>query len=499
MTVVTCGVHCKSAIYRPQRAKQAESEARGRVQEVEGEVQQATARAEGAEQKAQQAEWRARESVDDARRAYQRAQQAASDTQRARGRAEQAEQRAIRAEQGIQQATERAQQAASETQQARGRAEQAEQRAIRAEQGIQQATERAQQAASETQQARGRAEQAEQRAIRAEQGIQQATERAQQAASETQQARGRAEQAEQRAIRAEHSIQQATERAQQAEQRAQEAVRSQLAQVRVAEGGRKPEDDRLFWVVLPNEVQLSDRKLGHGGWGEVMIGRFRGTEIAVKYMFEVIINPHNHDLFVREMNMASRVRHPNLVQFIGATMEGHPMILLELMPTSLRKVLEDAAEIDLRIPDKQLVAIAVDVAKALNYLHLTTPHPILHRDISSANVLMEPVSAGWKAKVSDYGLANFAHKLKTRAPGSPAYAAPESLNPRKQSPKMDVFSFGVLLIEMFTHKFPDPDHRDEMIHNVKHGQVVRMIESCLKDEPAHRPTMSTILQQLTSF
>ena len=436
MTVVTCGVHCKSAIYRPQRAKQAESEARGRVQEVEGAVQEATARAEGAERRAQQAEWQARESGENARLAYQRAQQAASETQQVRGRAEQAEQRAIRAEQGIQQATERAQQAEW---------------------------------------------------------------RAQQAASETQRTRQIAEQAEQRAIHAEHGIQQATERAQRAERRAHEAVRSQLAQVRVDEGGRKPEDDRLFWVVSPNEVQLSDRKLGHGGWGEVMIGMFRGTKVAVKYMFEVIINPHNRDLFVREMNMASRVRHPNLVQFIGATMEGHPMILLELMPTSLRKVLEDAAEIDLRIPDKQLVAIAVDVAKALNYLHLTTPHPILHRDISSANVLMEPVSAGWKAKVSDYGSANFAHQLKTRAPGSPAYAAPESLNPRKQSPKMDVFSFGVLLIEMFTHKFPDPDHRDEMIHNVKHGRIVRMIESCLKDEPAHRPTMSTILRQLTSF
>ena len=106
-------------------------------------------------------------------------------------------------------------------------------------------------------------------------------------------------------------------------------------------------------------------------------GCFRGTELAVKYLHTVIINRHNRDLFVREMNMASRVRHPNLVQFIGATMEGHPMILMELMPTSLRKVLEDAAEIDLRIPDKQLVAIAVGRCEGseLPPPHHASPHP----------------------------------------------------------------------------------------------------------------------------
>ena len=360
-------------------------------------------------------------------------------------------------------------------------------------------------------------EQAETRAQRAEKEVlgmqikaELAAKRLQESEQEIRQAYDRALKAEQRVVEltesselAHRSLVEMTEKYEQGKEGLVELTRRcEQAEQRAAVAeitSKKSEEEKSFWVLSENEVELSDRELGRGGWAEVRTGMFRGTELAVKHLHTVIINRHNRDLFVREMNMASRVRHPNLVQFIGATMEGHPMILMELMPTSLRKVLEDAAEIDLRIPDKQLVAIAVDVAKALNYLHLTTPHPILHRDISSANVLMEPVPAGWKAKVSDYGSANFAHQLKTRAPGSPAYAAPESLNPRKQSPKMDVFSFGVLLIEMFTHKFPDPDHRDEMIRNVRHGRVVRMIESCLKDEPAHRPTMSTILQQLTSF
>ena len=120
------------------------------------------------------------------------------------------------------------------------------------------------------------------------------------------------------------------------------------------------------------------------------------------------------------MTIAARVRHPNLVQFIGATTEGHPMILMELMPTSLRGVLESHERVG-RLSDQQIISIATDVARALNYMHLLKPYPIIHRDISSANVLMEEnkAAAGWKAKLSDYGSANFVHQLKTHAPGSP--------------------------------------------------------------------------------
>ena len=82
------------------------------------------------------------------------------------------------------------------------------------------------------------------------------------------------------------------------------------------------------------------------------------------------------------------------------------MILTELMPISLRKELEKSP-----MTRPQIITVAKDVARALNYLHLWKPHPILHRDVSSANVLLEPSgSSRWKGKLSDYGSANILHQ-----------------------------------------------------------------------------------------
>ena len=92
---------------------------------------------------------------------------------------------------------------------------------------------------------------------------------------------------------------------------------------------------------------------------------------------------------------SAHTRHPNLLQFIGATMDDEPIILTELLPTSLRRLMESTT-----LSRQQIRSIGCDVARAVNYLHLTTPDPIIHRDISSANILLEPSGEGtWKATV----------------------------------------------------------------------------------------------------
>ena len=91
--------------------------------------------------------------------------------------------------------------------------------------------------------------------------------------------------------------------------------------------------------------------------------------MAAKCLHNQIISAHNVRLFTREMNMAAHARHPNLLQFIGATMDNNPIILTELMPTSLRRVLEEGNPLS----HGQIVSIALDVARALNYLHLSSP------------------------------------------------------------------------------------------------------------------------------
>ena len=243
------------------------------------------------------------------------------------------------------------------------------------------------------------------------------------------------------------------------------------------------------WVVRRDEIQLTDVELGRGGWGAVVVANFRGIQVAAKCFYRELTSNYYRDMFSREMNMAARLRHPNLVQFTGASVEGIPVILTELMKTSLRSELEKGS-----IKLAQVTSISMDVAKALNYLHLMKPHPIIHRDISSANVLLDPLPDNcWKAKVSDYGSVNLQQQLHTENPGSPVYSSPEANNPALQSPKMDIFSFGVLLVEMLTGRFPQVSSRQRLIGSIDHAGYLALIEQCLSEERDQRPSAQEIV------
>ena len=249
------------------------------------------------------------------------------------------------------------------------------------------------------------------------------------------------------------------------------------------------------WVVERREIQLTGPELGRGGWATVSVATFRGARVAAKLIHDDIVSPYNIRLFRREMDMASRIRHPNLLQFIGATNVGQMVILTELMPTSLRRELRRECQFSPRLT----ISIGLDVARALNYLHLIQPHPLIHRDISSANVLLEPLPVlnCWKAKVSDYGTVNLLLRLDTICPGNPSYAAPEANDPNQQSTKMDIFSFGVLLLEMLTGEFPDCDNRASQLCKVLHQTLLSLIQRCLEQRKEDRPTASDIITELT--
>ena len=190
--------------------------------------------------------------------------------------------------------------------------------------------------------------------------------------------------------------------------------------------------------------------------------------------------------------MAARLRHPHLVQFIGATLEGEMIILTELMATSLRRVLEGG-----RISREHILSISVQVCQALNYLHLMQPDPVIHHDISSANILLNPLPNGrWRAKVTDYGSVNTQRMLNTVNPGSPVYAAPEAGNPSLQSTKMDIFSLGVLLIEMCSGQFPSDDGRERLFLTIQDRQFSDIISRCIHRDRDNRPTAQQLLNEL---
>ena len=201
-----------------------------------------------------------------------------------------------------------------------------------------------------------------------------------------------------------------------------------LAQQTISEHRRQETCD---WVISRNEIQITENCLGRGGWGSVNEGTYCGCTVAVKQIHDLILSRHNRLLFEREMNIASACRHPCLLQFIGTTNdEGSPLFVTELMEKSLRALFEERP-----LSETEIRVISLDVARALNYLHQKKPSPIIHRDVSSANVLLWRQGDQWRGKVSDYGTANFMQQTMTVAPGATIYCAPEALT-SNQTPKV---------------------------------------------------------------
>lgn len=245
------------------------------------------------------------------------------------------------------------------------------------------------------------------------------------------------------------------------------------------------------WVISRDQILQTDKLLGEGGWGRVVEGKYCGCAVAVKQIHKLILSPHNRSLFEREMNIASKCRHPCLLQFIGATNdEGSPLFVTELMETSLRALLEQRS-----LSTTEITVISLDVARALNYLHQKEPCPIIHRDISSANVLLWRQGDQWRGKVSDYGTANFMRHTMTIAPGNVIYSAPEALT-KNQTVKVDVYSFGVLLCEMCRRELPDPEKREQQVALVKNKFLRALIRRCLEAEPEARPSVQEIIDEV---
>ena len=252
---------------------------------------------------------------------------------------------------------------------------------------------------------------------------------------------------------------------------------------------------RPAWSVSADEIEMLDEEVGRGAWGVVKKARFRGMTVAAKCLHKALqeeMTDHVLQAFRREMNIAANLRHPNLVLFLGATVEGNLIILNELMDSSLHAVLEME-----QLSHNQIVIIASDVARALNYLHSWKPEPLLHRDVSSTNVLLESVGpSSWKAKLSDYGSLQAINLATTLAPGNPTYAAPEALRPGPQSCKMDAYSFGILLMEMCTNQLPNREDLASLLQVIKWQAMLELIQICIQDDPDARPTMKEVVKAL---
>ena len=252
-------------------------------------------------------------------------------------------------------------------------------------------------------------------------------------------------------------------------------------------------------VKLPDEDD-EENEIGKGAWGRVVKGKYCGDDVAVKIIHSIIKSDYNLGVIYHEIEIMSQLRHPKLLLFIGAVLDhpsGNPMIITEVMDTSLRK----AYESEKLTPSCRPVILSImrDVAVALNYLHCL-PDPIIHRDVSSANVLLDSKgNKEWKAKLGDFGSAKVEKIATSLNPGALVYSAPESLtsitcDSKQQTIKMDVFSYGVLYCEALTCTFPSDYETFKQMKSSLDTQHRKLIEICTETEPRNRPAMNEITE-----
>ena len=197
-------------------------------------------------------------------------------------------------------------------------------------------------------------------------------------------------------------------------------------------------------VLCRDELQLSDESLGVGSFGRVVEGRYCGCVVAIKRLHLPTLNQRQRRSFEREMDIASRCHHACLLQFIGATEDESPLFVTEIMETSLQNLLQKRKQKNQHLTETDIIFISLDVAQALNYLHQLKPKPMVHRDVSSANVLLWKQNNQWRGKLGDYGTAKFLQETMTILPGDIFYAAPEIGCPFMQTVKVSLL-YGISL------------------------------------------------------
>ena len=305
------------------------------------------------------------------------------------------------------------------------------------------------------------------------------------------------------------------------------------------QGNPKPEDNSEKEITFRNVQLLKNETLGTGSYGLVCKAKCDQLICAAKLIFSVLFQiqapepgkEHRQPFhrFEQECQFLSQVNHPNIVQYLGTYRDPEtnaPVLLMELMDESLTHFLESSPG---DIPYHIQVKLSQDIAQALAFLHT---NGIIHRDLSSNNVLL---IAGSRAKVSDFGMSKFADINVTRlatltqCPGTPAFMSPEALDePPLYTEKLDNFSFGVILIQVMTQKFPKPRERFEkkqfsdsqhplrkinakvLIPEVERRQAhISLIEpthpllpialECLNDEADERPSSQQLCQSLDAL
>ncbi|GMN36384.1 hypothetical protein TIFTF001_005987 [Ficus carica] len=257
-----------------------------------------------------------------------------------------------------------------------------------------------------------------------------------------------------------------------------------------------------------------DNKIGQGGFGSVYYAELRGEKAAIKKM-----DMQASKEFLAELNVLTHVHHLNLVRLIGYSVEGSLFLVYEYIENgNLSQHLRGSFEKEMDpLPWPTRVQIALDSARGLEYIHDHTVPVYIHRDIKSANILIDK---NFRGKVADFGLAKLteygSNSLQTRLVGTFGYMPPEYAQYGDVSPKVDVYAFGVVLYELISAKeavvksnaSPDPTEDLAKIVDPRLGdnypiesvcKMAQLAKACTQESPQLRPSMRSIVVALMTL
>ncbi|XP_024003752.1 probable leucine-rich repeat receptor-like protein kinase At2g28990 isoform X2 [Eutrema salsugineum] len=281
---------------------------------------------------------------------------------------------------------------------------------------------------------------------------------------------------------------------------------------------------RFTYIEVQQMTNKFERALGEGGFGVVYHGCVNGTQqVAVKVLSQSSSQGYKH--FKAEVELLMRVHHINLVSLIGYCDEGdHLALIYEYMPNGdLKQHLSGERGVFVLSWENRL-RITVDAALGLEYLHTGCIPPIVHRGIKTTNILLDQ---NFQAKLADFGLSRSFPTgnetyVSTVVAGTPGYLDPEYYQTNWLTEKSDIYSFGIVLLEIITNQpiiqqFRENPHLVEWIsHMIRKGDIRNIMDpnlhqnydigsvwkaievamSCVSPSSAGRPTMSRVATDL---
>ncbi|KAL1337734.1 hypothetical protein HN51_032429 [Arachis hypogaea] len=291
------------------------------------------------------------------------------------------------------------------------------------------------------------------------------------------------------------------------------------------------------WYIHPTEIQLEE-KIGQGTTAVIHRGTWRGCDVAVKCITSEFFNTNANGVafFAQEVETLSKQRNRFVLHLMGACLEPphHAWVVTEYLNSTLKEWLHGSGSrrkgrgVPLP-PLKERVSKALEIAQGMQYLHEQKPK-LIHRDLKPSNIFLDDAM---HVRVADFGHARFLddHEMAlTGETGTYVYMAPEVIKCEPYNEKCDVYSFGVILNELLTGKYPfvetdfgpakiamevvegklrpmlasstslgnendGYDHHDQ----VQVEELIDLICLCWDGNPSKRPSFATITRTLKSY